>query len=65
MIKELGKKLTNSWPYLENKLDINPIKEKMNKLFKLDHDNKNSVLNLLYFGIKEKQHKETLEILKE
>jgi hypothetical protein len=39
-IKELEEKLTNNLTLsnLENKLDIKPIKEEMNKLIELDHE---------------------------
>jgi len=38
---------------LENKLDIKPIKEEMNKIIYLDHERNKRALNLLTFGIKE------------
>jgi DNA polymerase III epsilon subunit-like protein len=50
---------------LENKLDIKPIKEEMNKLNELDHECNKRALNLLIFGIKEQQEDDTLEIVKE
>ena len=39
-IKELEEKLTNNLTLsnMENKLDIKPIKEEMNKLIELDHE---------------------------
>jgi hypothetical protein len=53
-IKELEEKLTNNLTLnnLENKLDIKPIKEEMNKLIELDHEHNKRVLNLIIFGIK-------------
>jgi hypothetical protein len=65
-IKELEEKLTNNLTLsnMENKLDIKPIKEEMNKLIKLDHERKKRFLNLIIFGIKE-QEKDTLEIAKD
>jgi hypothetical protein len=54
MIKELEEKLTNNLTLnnMENKLDIKPIKEEMNKLIELDHEHKKRTLNLIIFGIK-------------
>ena len=49
---------------MENKLDIKPIKEKMNKIIELDHERNKRALNLIIFGIKEKQE-DTLAIVKE
>ena len=51
-IKELEEKLTNNLTLynLENKLDIKPIKEEMNKLIKLDHECNKRALNLIIFG---------------
>jgi hypothetical protein len=53
-IKELEEKLTNNLTLsnLENKLDIKPIKEEMNKLIELDHEHNKRALNLIIFGIK-------------
>jgi hypothetical protein len=53
-IKELEEKLTNNLTLsnLENKLDIKPIKEEMNKLIELDHERNKIALNLIIFGIK-------------
>jgi hypothetical protein len=67
MIKELEEKLTNNYTLnnLENKLDMKPIKEKLNKIIKLDHGHNKRVLNLIIFGIKEQQDEDTLEIIKE
>jgi len=66
-IKELEEKLTNNLTLsdLENKLDIKPIKEKMNELIKLDHEHNKRALNLIIFGIKEQQEEDTLAIVKE
>ena len=50
---------------MENKLDMKPIKEKMNKLIKLDHERNKRSLNLIIFGIKEQQKEDTLAIVKE
>jgi hypothetical protein len=65
-IKELKEKLTNNLTLinLENKLDIKPIKEKMNKLIKFDHERNKRALNLIFFDIK-KQEEDTLAIVKE
>jgi hypothetical protein len=54
-IKELEEKLTNNLTLdnMENKLDIKPIKEEMNKLIKLDYERNKRALNLIIFGIKE------------
>ena len=54
MIKALEEKLTNNLTLsnLENKLDIKPIKEEMNKLIELDHVRNKRALNLIFFGIK-------------
>ena len=38
---------------MENKLDINPIKEEINKLIELNHERNKRALNLVIFGIKE------------
>ena len=53
-IKELEEKLTNNLTLdsLEKKLDIKPIKEKMNKLIELDHERKQRFLSLIIIGIK-------------
>jgi hypothetical protein len=53
-IKELEEKLTNNLTLsnMENKLDIKPIKEEMNKLIELDHERNKRALNLIFFGIK-------------
>jgi hypothetical protein len=66
-IKELEEKLTNNLTLssLENKLDIKPIKEEMNKLIKLDHECNKRALNLIIFGLKEQQDDDTLTIVKE
>jgi hypothetical protein len=50
---------------MENKLDIKPIKEKMNKLIEFDHERNKRALNLIIFGIKEQQEEDTLAIVKE
>jgi hypothetical protein len=54
-IKELEEKLTNNLVLisLENKLDIKPIKEEMNKLIELDHEHNKKTFNFIIFGIKE------------
>jgi hypothetical protein len=54
MIKELEEKLTNNLTLgnMENKLDIKPIKDEMNKLIKLDHEHNKRALNLIILGIK-------------
>jgi hypothetical protein len=49
---------------MENKLDIKPIKEEMNKPIKLDHERNKRALNLIIFGIKE-QEEDTLATVKE
>jgi hypothetical protein len=56
-IKEIEEKLTNNLALssLENKLDIKPIKEEMNKLIELDHECNKRALNLIIFGIKEQK----------
>jgi hypothetical protein len=56
-IKKLEEKLTNNLDLssVENKLDIKPIKEEMNKLIQLDHECNKRALNLIIFGIKEQQ----------
>jgi hypothetical protein len=66
-IKELEEKLTNNLTLsnMENKLDINPIKEEMNKLIELDHEHNKRPLNLIIFGVKEQQEEDTLAIVKE
>jgi hypothetical protein len=65
-IKELEEKLTKNLTLsnLENKLDIKPIKEEMNKLIELDHEHNQRALNLIIFGIKEQQEEDTLAIVK-
>jgi hypothetical protein len=50
---------------MENKLDIKPIKEEMNKLIEMDHERNKRALNLIIFGIKEQEEEDTLAILKE
>jgi hypothetical protein len=49
MIKELEEKLINNLTLsnMENKLDIKPIKEEMNKLIELDHERNKKALNLI------------------
>jgi hypothetical protein len=66
-IKEIEEKLTNNLTLsnMENKLDIKPIKEEMNKLIELDHERNKKALNLIIFGIKEQQEEDTLAIVKE
>jgi hypothetical protein len=49
---------------MENKLDIKPIKEEMNKLIKLDHECNKRSLNLIIFCIKEQKEEDTLAIVK-
>jgi hypothetical protein len=65
--KEPEEKITNNLTLsnMENKLDIKPIKEEMNKLIKLDHGHNKRALNLIIFGIKEQQKEDTLAIVKE
>jgi hypothetical protein len=65
-IKELEEKLTNNLTLtnMENKLDIKPNKEEMNKLIKLDHERNKRASNLKIFGIKEQQEEDTLAIVK-
>jgi poly-D-alanine transfer protein DltD len=65
-IKELEEKLTNNLTLrnMENKLDIKPIKEEMNKLIELDHEHNKRALNLIIFGIKEQQEEDMLAIVK-
>jgi hypothetical protein len=66
-IKEVEEQLTNNFTLsnMENKLDIKPIKEEMNKLIELDHERNKIALNLIIFGIKEQQEEDTLAIVKE
>jgi hypothetical protein len=66
-IKELEEKITNNLTLgnMENKLDIKPIKEEMNKLIESDHERNKRALNLIIFGIKEQQEEDTLAIVKE
>ena len=66
-IKELEEKLTNNLTLInmQNKLDIKPIKEEMNKLIELDHECNKRALNLIIFGLKEQQEEDTLAIVKE
>ena len=61
-IKEIEKKLTNNLTLsnMENKLDIKPIKERMNKIIQLDHESNKRALNFIIFGIKEQQEEDTL-----
>jgi hypothetical protein len=65
-IKELEEKLTKNLTLsnMENKLDIKPMKEEMNKLIELDHEHNKRALKLITFGIKEQQE-DTLAIVKE
>jgi hypothetical protein len=49
---------------LENKLDIKPIKEEVNKLIEMDHERNKRALNLIIFGIKEQQEEDMLAIVK-
>jgi hypothetical protein len=55
MIKEIKEKITNNLTLsnLENKLDIKPIKEEMNKIIVLDHQHNKGVLNLISVCINE------------
>ena len=64
-IKELEEKLTNNLTLidLENKLDIKPIEEEMNKL--MDHERNKRSLNLIILCIKEQLKEDTLAIVKE
>jgi hypothetical protein len=66
-IKELEEKLTNNLTLnnMQNKLDIKPIKEEMNKQIELDHESNKRSLNLIIFGIKEQQEEDMLAIVKE
>jgi hypothetical protein len=66
-IKELEEKLTNNLTLnnMENKLDIKPIKQEMNKLIELDHEHNKRALNLIIFGIKEKEEENMLARVKE
>ena len=66
IIKELEEKLTNNLTLsnMENKLDIKPIKEEMNRLIELDHEHNKISLNLIIFGIKEQLEEDTLEMVK-
>jgi hypothetical protein len=50
---------------MENKFDMKPIKEEINKLTEMDHEHNKRALNLIIFGIKEQQEEDTLEIVKE
>ena len=50
---------------MEHKLDIKPIKEKMNRLIELDHEHNKRALNLIIFGTKEQKDEDTLAIVKE
>ena len=60
-IKELEEKLTNNLTLsnMEDKLDVKPIKEEMNKLIELDHESNKRALNLIIFGIKEQEEEDT------
>jgi hypothetical protein len=66
-IKELEEKLTNNLTLsnMENKLDIKPIKEEMNKIIKLDHEGNKRALKLINLGIKEQKEEDMLAIVKE
>jgi hypothetical protein len=50
---------------MENKFDMKPIKEEINKIIEMDHEHNKRALNLIIFGIKEQQEEDTLEIVKE
>jgi hypothetical protein len=65
-IKEPEEKITKNLTLsnMENKLDIKPMKEEMNKLIELDHEHNKRALKLITFGIKEQQE-DTLAIVKE
>ena len=65
-IKEVEEKLTKNLTLsnMENKLDIKPMKEEMNKLIELDHEHNKRALKLITFGIEEQQE-DTLAIVKE
>jgi hypothetical protein len=65
-IKELEEKLTNNLTLsnMENKLDIKPIKDEMNKLIELGHERNKKALNRIIFGIKEQQEEDALAIVK-
>ena len=49
---------------MENKLDIKPIKEEINKLIEFDHECNKRALNLIMFGVKEQQEEDMLAIVK-
>jgi len=49
----------------ENKLDIKPRKEEINKLIGLDHECHKTTLHLTMAGIEEKNNEDTLELVKE
>jgi len=49
---------------MENKLDIKPVKEEMNKLIELDHERNKRALKLIIFCTKEQQEEDTLAIVK-
>lgn len=62
-IKELEENIKDN--SLEDKFDINPIKEEMNKLIKLDHKCNKTTLNLIIFCLKEDTKEDTLVLVKE
>jgi hypothetical protein len=66
-IKEKEEELTNNLVLssLENKFDIKPIKEEMNKLIDLDHEYDKRDINIIIDGIKEQKEEDTLAIVKE
>jgi hypothetical protein len=67
VFQEKEEQLTNNLTLsnMENKLDIKPIKEEMNKVIELDHERNKMSLNLIIFGIKEQEEEDKLEIVKE
>lgn len=50
---------------LEGKLDINPIKEKINELIELNHMHNKKVLNLIISSLKEEKEEDMLALIKE
>jgi hypothetical protein len=65
-IKELEEKLPNNLALnsLENKNDIEPIKEETNKLIELDHECNKRAWNLIIFGINQQKDEGRLAIVK-
>lgn len=66
-IKNLKEQLHNNSALnnTENKLDIKPIKEEINKLIVLDHEHHKRALPLIIASIEEQNNEDTLELVKE